>query len=152
MPEKICMFRKKLGGWVDKLCLQIFSSSVPQFFSCFFFKVFLKKKIEKKMFWKKKWKKNYPQDIVSSRATMVYLFFCFFQKSTEVSFLSLAFLIVLITKSSFLGHFCVTHSQTHSLTHSLTDGKVELHSCMSQLKIEKSSKVENQNISYGRSS
>ena len=57
---------------------------------------------------------------------------------TKLSKLSVSY-YVLIKKSSFLGHFCVTDSQTHKLTnsqtHKLTDGKVELQSCMSQLKI-----------------
>ena len=41
-------------------------------------------------------------------------------------------------KNRFLGHFCITDLQTHKLTDSLTDsqtdGKVELQSCMSQIK------------------
>ena len=67
------------------------------------------------------------------------IFFYFFFKKIyrgKLSKLSVSY-YVLITKSSFLGHFCVTNSLTHKLTHKLTDGKVELHSCMSQLKKNK---------------
>ena len=69
------------------------------------------------------------------------------KKSSEVSKLSklIVSYYVLIKKSIYLGHFCVTdkltNSQTHRLTnsqtHRQTDGKCVLQSCMSQLKIFK---------------
>ena len=60
--------------------------------------------------------------------------FFFFEKiyRGKLSKLSVSY-FVLIKKSSFLGHFCVTNS----LTNRRTDGKVELQSCMSQLKTRK---------------
>ena len=73
----------------------------------------------------------------SKKKNYIYIFFEKIYR-VKLSKLSVSY-YVLIKKSSFLGHFCVTHSQTHSLTDSQTDGrtdgKVELQSCVSQLKI-----------------
>ena len=59
--------------------------------------------------------------VILGKKSKINFFLFFFEKiyRGKLSKLSVSY-YVLITKSSFLGHFCVTNSQTHSQTHSLT--------------------------------
>ena len=61
----------------------------------------------------------------------IYIFF-FFEKiyRGKLSKLSVSY-YVLIKKSSFLGHFCVTHSQTHKLTNGRTESRNYIAACRS---------------------
>ena len=103
-----------------------------RFFFIFFQKFFFSKFFFSKFFFSKffffnffffkcpKWTRSQLSDV---SYVLVYFFFEKIYRG-KLSKLSVSY-YVLITKTSFLGHFCVTHSLTHSQTHKLTNSQTD---------------------------